>query len=136
MAHGRGGKILRIISAARQMLCLLSRRYRLRCICRALRLRPYPWQRAFALGRIQRIPVRTRASGKTTAVMLRLLMLPPDELLNVPAILSLDPDWLPWQRDRVKWYACHYRRLYMRCTLARIPVPQIDLTRYVPVSRG
>ena len=49
------------------------RRYRLWKICWAIGIKPYPWQRAFALGKTgsDEFP-QGRCTGKTMAVMLRI----------------------------------------------------------------
>lgn len=115
-----------------RLLCRISPRFHLRAICRALELTPYVWQRSFALGRINSLPgKRTRGNGKTTAVMLRLLMLPPGEWRQADKILDCDPDWLlGCNRYRVTWYARKYREMQMRCILARIPVSDLDTSLF------
>lgn len=93
------------------------RRRRLRRICDALDIRPYRWQRDFALGLIgcDAFP-KGRSTGKTTAVMLRLLMLPPNASeVAVRAILARDPDWMPNDVLRCRWYAYEYKRLRAMC---------------------
>lgn len=93
------------------------RRRRLRRICDALDIRPYCWQRDFALGLIgcDAFP-KGRATGKTTAVMLRILMLPPNASdVAVRAILARDPDWKPSDPRRCRWYAYEYVRMRVIC---------------------
>jgi hypothetical protein len=47
-------------------------------ICKALKIKPTTWQRDYALGRVERLQYPAgRGNGKTTAVMLRLLMVYP-----------------------------------------------------------
>lgn len=112
-----------------RMLCRISPRFHLRMICRAIGLEPYVWQRAFALGRISSLPgKRDRGNGKTTAVMLRLLMLPAHAKLSEAArILAKDPEWfVGCNRARRYWYARKYHRLQLECDLARVPVSHLS----------
>ncbi len=54
----------------------LARRRSLRRICRQLHIKPYYWKKKFALGRRGHLCAPPgRATGKTMAVMLRLLVL-------------------------------------------------------------
>ena len=95
----------------------IRQRRRLRRICEAIEIRPYRWQRDFALGLIgcDAFP-SGRATGKTTAVMLRLLMLPPNaSQVAVRTILARDPDWDPRDPRRCRWYAYKYMRLRVMC---------------------
>ena len=95
----------------------IRRRRRLRCICEAIDIRPYRWQRDFALGRIgcDAFP-KGRSNGKTTAVLLRILMLPPNASeVAVRTVLARDPDWMPSEYIRCRWYAYEYIRLRAMC---------------------
>lgn len=95
----------------------IRKRFRLWRICCALDLRPYPWQRDFALGKIgcDAFP-KGRATGKTMAVMLRILMLPPNaSQVAVHTVLARDPDWMPSEPRRCRWYAYEYMRLRVMC---------------------
>ena len=95
----------------------IRRRWRLRRICEAIGIQPYRWQRDFALGRIgcDAFP-KGRSNGKTTAVMLRILMLPPNASgVAVRTILARDPDWMPGEYRRCRWYAYEYIRLRAMC---------------------
>ena len=112
-----------------RMLCRISPRYHLRMICRAIGLEPYVWQRAFALGRIHSLPgKREHGNGKTTAVMLRLLMLPAHAQPSEAArILAKDPEWfVGCNRARRYWFARKYHRLQLECDLARVPVSHLS----------
>ena len=111
-----------------RLLCRISPRFRLRAICRAIGIKPYVWQRSFALGRINSLPgKRTRGNGKTTAVMLRLLMLPDSATpQQAEKILACDPDWL----NRSNSITCYkfwntYNRLRVVCCCSLVPVPYI-----------
>lgn len=98
-------------------------RYKLRCILRALKLKPVKWQKDYALGRSNILPPG-RATGKTVAVMLRALMQDPS-IVTVRHIISADPDYV--RGDFVRW--SYYRREYDRCqricSEAGIPVPEV-----------
>lgn len=94
-------------------------------ICKALEIKPRPWQRDFALGKIDALPpeiLYSRATGKTLAVMLRLLMVHPFEPFDRNGILTTDPDYVPTDYRRRGWYEIQYRRLAMICYKANIPV--------------
>lgn len=111
-----------------RMLCRISPRFHLRMICRAIGLEPYVWQRAFALGRISSLPgKRERGNGKTTAVMLRLLMLPQDAPpQQAQKILACDPDWVFRHNSVVCYkYWNTYNRLRVLCCCSLVPVPYI-----------
>lgn len=94
-------------------------------ICKALHIKPHPWQKAYALGKTERLPrkvTRFRATGKTTAVMLRLLMVYPGQPFDMLAILRADPDFDTSSKIRLGWYEKEYRSLAWRCYADHIPV--------------
>jgi hypothetical protein len=92
-------------------------------ICKVLGIRPYKWQRDFALGRGPLVYPKGRATGKTTAVMLRLLMIYPFYGQFAPLdVLEDDPDFTTENRHRMIWYEMEYNRLARKCYKARIPV--------------
>lgn len=107
-------------------------KYRLHRICKAIGIRPYGWQRDYVLskgGFLSPEIRRLRANGKTTAIMLRILMIPNNkEACRAEAgrILQFDPDWRP---DRIRWYSGEYRRLKNLCLKAGIPVMQAEIYR-------
>lgn len=107
------------------------KRYRLRKICEALDIVPYPWQRDFALDKIDTIPgnMAYRASGKTMAVMLRLLMIRPGESHYVLGTLRKDPDFTNESLRCLAIYADEYRYMASRCIAAGIPVNNLALHR-------
>lgn len=118
----------------RRLLMQLSRRYKFRRICKALEIKPFGWQQDFALEPYPpRIPAWLRGgrcNGKTTAVILRLLLLP----VNAPKepalrILREDPGLAHWEGYRVHWFSQEYRRCYVACIQAEIPVPFFDIER-------
>ena len=126
-----------------RLLCRISPRFHLWAICRAIGIKPYVWQRAFALGRINSLPgKRTPGNGKTTAVMLRLLMLPRGPQRRVAEkILDADPNWplgcdldrpLGFNRKFKLWYAHEYHKLQLYCHLARVPVSDLEKTLFKP----
>lgn len=109
-------------------------RYRLRRICKAIGIKPYWWQKPFALGEIDFIPPEVRkqwTTGKTTGVFLRILMIPKNNAeawAEAGRILLYDPDW---QSDRMRWYSGEYRRLRDLCLDAGIPVLRVEIYRMI-----
>jgi len=92
-------------------------------ICRVLGIKPYKWQRDFALGVVAYLQYPPgRATGKTTAVMLRLLMMQPYKFYYIQQTLANDPDFSTCDRRRVYWYDGEYKRLAHKCAKAHIPV--------------
>ena len=116
----------------------IFRRRKLWKICRVLKLSPYPWQRAFALGYGTSADFpEGRCTGKTTAVMLRLLMMTKKEESEkwfVGKILSADPDWWPRDRHRTDWYHSHYNRLCRLCYQNDIYVPYLCKADFVRIN--
>lgn len=103
-----------------RLIMRISRWLRLRRICKRLGIKPYPWQKSFALGKTDRLDAPPgRRTGKTMAVMLRLLILTAENCHPVYALLCLecDPDW-DWSREKncsrndwlaaKKWYIDEY----------------------------
>ena len=115
---------MRMIKGIDKWLCLHSKGYKLWRISEALGIKPYEWQRAFALGETNSISATTRRSGKTMAVMLRLLMLKPDAPDDFMwHILRLDPDYaMIVPTARAAWYRREYRKYSTICDKAGIPV--------------
>lgn len=94
-------------------------------ICKALGINPYPWQKDFALGRTTRLPrkgTRFRQTGKTTAVMLRLLMIYPGQSADILKILRADPDFDTSSKIRLGIYERTYKVMAWNCYEAHIPV--------------
>lgn len=88
-------------------------RYRLWRICKAIGIKPYKWQREYALAPVVHlIPDNGRGTGKTTAVMLRLLMHPPRTKYILETTLWADPDYKP---NRKRLYREEYDRLRAIC---------------------
>lgn len=110
-----------------KILCMISPRRKFRQICKTIGIKPYSWQREFALNGYLDGYYNTpfpggRQTGKTTAVMLRLLMAYPNEPCDVQRILSCDPDWKPYDSFRMRWYDSEYYRLSHACFHRGIPV--------------
>ena len=111
-------------------------RYRLWRICKAIGIKPYLWQRWFALGKIDQLPddlVDMPCTGKTVAIMLRILMIPKNNAAawaEAGRCIQLDPDYYPnWDQNRLWWYSGEYRRLKNLCLSAGIPVLQVEIYR-------
>ena len=121
------GKTMRLIKRIDKWLCLHSKQYKLWRISKALGIKPYEWQRAFVLGKTDSFGGNTgRACGKTMAIMLRLLLLPPDaDDAFMRYILCLDPDYVPSIARRTMWYRNEYRKLSTACDNAGIPVAML-----------
>ena len=110
-------------------LQLICPRFKLWRICKLLGIKLYPWQREFALGHTESIPAELnyiRASGKTTAVFLRLLMANPGQPIDILKVLNQDPDFSTKQMRRLGWYSEEYWILAGKCRSNNIPCP-IDL---------
>ena len=104
-------------------------RYKLRRICKAIGIKPYKWQKEFALDEFVHLIIDYgRGTGKTTAVMLRLLMQHPSAKFCAETVLTADPDY---RKDRMRWYGDEYRELKNKCLAAGIPVIQMELYRMV-----
>lgn len=91
-------------------------RIRLWQICKKLKIKPYLWQKKFALGKtnvLEYYPVRQ--SGRTTAVMIRLLMMDKPNSDEASCILACDPDWNPRSMSCVATYEHMYEELYSSC---------------------
>lgn len=112
----------------------LMDRIRLRRICKRLRIKPYPWQRRFALGVDDCLNApKERRTGKTTAVMLRLLLIREADYFEVSRVLHCDPDFSDGYIRWYNWYSWEYRRLAELCGVK----PLLDFERFVvPEVRG
>ena len=112
-------------------------RFKLWRICRALEIKPYPWQRDFALGKTEILQYPTgRRTGKTMAVMLRLLMEHPLSSDNTALqILLNDPDYCKAHYRMLLGYDNEYARQALRCYKAHIPVRMNLTTSYLHPSR-
>lgn len=96
----------------------LRRRWRLWRACNKLGIKPYPWQLEFALGLTDHLNCPPgRQTGKTMAVMLRLLILSEEDDHPVNALLALacDPDWESMVYERKRWYIQEYVSMCQRC---------------------
>ncbi len=115
---------MRPIKRFDEWLCLHSKQYKLWRVSKALGITPYKWQRAFALGKTDDLcGITRRGGGKTMAVMLRLLLLPPDaDNYFIRAILGVDPDYKTYEPRIMAWYRNEYKKLSTICDNAGIPV--------------
>lgn len=115
---------MKLIKKIDRWLCLHSKRYKLFRISKALGIKPYKWQRAFALGKTDSLGGNSgRGCGKTFSIMLRLLLLKPDaDDAFMRYILGLDPDFIMSIARRTAWYKNEYRKLSTICDNAGIPV--------------
>lgn len=101
----------------------IERRIRFRKVCKAIGIKPYPWQRKFALSErgLPPFPSDERATGKTMAVMLRILTYYPYGCRDAGLLFSMDPDFRR-EPARWRWYANEYKRLSMKCIDAGLDV--------------
>lgn len=113
-----------------KLLCLISKRYKFHRICKVIGIKPFKWQKEFALGKILTLPKGGRGCGKTMAVMLKLLLQNTCDPENFGWILNKDPDFLPNYARRTMWYKDEYRRLSNICNEAGIPVVMIPKAGY------
>lgn len=130
--------IFKFLGHLKRRLCVVNPRYRFRAICRAIRIVPYPWQRDYACALYATLPANCsgRCTGKTMAVMLKLLMgAPLGSSWSPHHEIAMDPDWKPDDWFRVSWYCHEYDRLYSLCMAAGIPMWRIDLRSYSKISR-
>lgn len=105
----------------------LADRIRLRRICKRLGINPFPWQRRFALGLDDQLEAQPgRQTGKTTAVMLRLLMMRKADYFEASKVLYCDPDFSNGFVSRCDWYSQEYRRLSELCG----EKPLLDFRRF------
>ena len=110
------------------LLPYVYKRYRLNKICKAIGIKPFLWQRSFALGRTDVLNApEGRQTGKTTAVMLRLLLTCESDVSQIIRVLKADPDFILFDRVRTGWYDCEYRKLSDICAYAHIPVRQLSI---------
>ena len=120
-----------LIKKIDRWFCLHSKKYKLWRVSKALGIKPYEWQRAFALGKTDSFGVTGRQCGKTLAIMFRLLLLKPDaDDAFMRYILGLDPDFVTSIARRTIWYREEYRKLSTICDNAGIPVVMIPKAGY------
>jgi hypothetical protein len=99
-------------------MCRHFKPYKLRRICKVIGIKPYPWQRDFALGKTDILAYPPgRVTGKTTAVMLRMLL--SDTRKPAPLwLFHADPDYIPSNSYRRHWYVGEYKAISMKCMKA------------------
>lgn len=110
-------------------LCRISRRYKFRQICKAIDIAPYKWQRQYVLRgkRFDKLTRDSRCTGKTTAVILRLLMidLPVDPHWCLMRFFD-DPDFSPGNPFQLDFYRHEYSNCFQCCLSKGIPIVVIN----------
>lgn len=121
--------ITKLIERLEMFYTAILRRLRLRRICKRLGIKPYPWQKAFALGGTDRLDAPPgRQTGRTMAVMLKLLLFsyefPSTAIIPVAVaeiifldILRCDPDFVQCSLERVRFYAREYEQLCQKASV-------------------
>ena len=104
------------------LLCRWFPRYKLHCILRVLKLDARRWQIKYALCKSEYLP-GGRCTGKTVAVMLRMLMADPKKVTNLAGTVWRDPDYRVRDQRRVHFYRSEYDLYSSRCLQAGVPVP-------------
>lgn len=114
---------------ARNICTAILLRLRFRRICKRLGIKPYPWQKAFALGKLDSLDAPPgRQTGKTMAVMLKLLLFsydfPPAAIIPTAVaelvfldILRCDPDFVQCSHERVRFYAREYEQFCEKASI-------------------
>lgn len=90
----------------------IKRRFRLRRICKALKIKPSKWQASYALRKCSTFP-NDRRSGKTTAVVLRALVEDAQTPKEIYEALQNDPDFGNTMHRQIYSY-------YQYCEMAEI----------------
>ena len=103
------------------LLCRWFPGFLYRMILKACGLEHREWQRAFALGQTDYLPL-WRSTGKSVAMFLRLLMVDPGKGAEPVGILRLDPDFILHDSWRQRWYFDQYHRMAYECEAYGIPV--------------
>lgn len=83
-------------------------RWRLWRVCKKLGIKPYKWQKEYALGKSKYL-AGGRRSGKTLAVMLWMLIREVQTPVDVARFVYKDPD--NTDRQRCLWWGREYARL-------------------------
>lgn len=105
------------------MIRQMVMKYRLRKVCRALQIKPLPWQAQYATAKVPPCLSGGRRNGKTTAVVLRALVQRPRSDQDLAQILSQDPD--ANTAGKMRFIYGEFRRKYRECVTARsIPAKQ------------
>ena len=117
---------MRLTKRFDKWLCLHSKRYKLWRISKAIRFQPYKWQRDFALGKTDGFGENPGQYGKTMAIVLRLLLVKPDDDALMHFTIYLDPMYavIPVER-RTELYLNEYRKYRNVCENAGIPVVMV-----------
>lgn len=121
-----------MIKTIRAVLCKISRRYKYHAICKATRMTKIGWQKEFVLKEMS-IPLEqeiTRGSGKTTAILMKLLMLDGLNEAEAKKVLLKDPDWTYDSKYRKIWYEYEHKMMVDQCMEYGIPVPVFRISRF------
>lgn len=94
-------------------------RWRLWRVCRRLEIRPYRWQREYALGKSYKL-MTERGCGKSTAVMLYGLIRNITAPLGIALLARVDPD-VGRDYGRGIWFAREYIEMARRAGLDHLP---------------
>lgn len=93
-------------------------RVRLRRVCRALKIKPYEWQKRFAIDG-EAVFSQGRRSGKTMAVIFRALVQQPKDAKQLYDIMRCDPDFHKGRWIQMVEYE-DFRHYYEKCVRAGI----------------
>ena len=102
-------------------------------ICRAAKIKPYPFQKDFALGKTDTLPVCGRCTGKTTAVILQALVENPLDAKQLYQIFQKDPDAPQGPCgyfERYLWMYHEWRKWTYLCMDQNIDISAISLRSF------
>lgn len=114
----------------RAFLCRISRKYKYWVICKATGMKKIRWQREFIFGDSGLPADLGRGSGKTVAVLMKLLMLDGLNAAEAKIVLQKDPDWKYDSYHRKCWYEQEHTKMVMQCREYGVPVPLFRLSRF------
>lgn len=94
-------------------------RWRLWRVCRRLKIRPYRWQRDYALGKSHKL-MTEKGCGKSTAVMLFGLIHNVTTSMGIAFLARLDPD-VGCDLKMGRWFANEYIKMAKQAGLEHLP---------------
>lgn len=94
-------------------------RWRLWRVCRRLEIRPYKWQRDYALGKSHKL-MTEKGCGKSTAVMLYGLIRNVTAPMGIALLARVDPD-VTTDHARGRWFANEYIEMARKVGFDRLP---------------
>lgn len=94
-------------------------RWRLWRVCRRLKIRPYKWQRDYALRKSHKL-MTEKGCGKSTAVMLYGLIRNFTTPMGIGFLAWLDPD-VKCDLGRGRWFAKEYINMAKQAGLEHLP---------------